>query len=266
MQFLCPRQPGALPLLVLQPQGAVPPAAGGRLLRQRLRLLGARHRLLGITTVSYVTATGADPGRGHRLDAADNTFSTVDPVCTTTLAATCVATDIEHRDPRIGHLLGLAHTAAPPSTMNATSMTGDLSKREMDPGPRLQLRGLPGRAAGPDCVPGPDGGMGLAGPSRRAAPRRQGAWGRSWPGPPTGRGRRAGRLAPLLAAAPHPGHPGAGHHPAGPGPRHLTRSSDLVVRATVKQVRPAGPRTTPRIVTDVELEVSEAWKGLPGQR
>jgi hypothetical protein len=115
---------------------------------------------IALTTTSY------DPGNGRLFDAdveanaAYFLFTTVDsPECPPgDLTATCVAFDVENTfTHELGHVVGLAHTANPGSTMNPSAPLGETSKRTIDPGSlgfvcQAYPRGLPSTT----CLPPPE--------------------------------------------------------------------------------------------------------------
>jgi hypothetical protein len=223
--------------------------------------------LLGVTLLSYYTGTGQIIDADIELNAAENTFTTVSgPVCTTAVSLSCVATDVQNTvTHEVGHFLGLAHAADRLSTMSATSMLGDLAKRQLDTASAQFVcdaypKGLPAQ----DCAP-PTTGCGAA---------------------PAGLSGLVALVACLLATRRRPGRR---------APRHaglagallallllpatarattmvlldldtLTQVSDAVVRGTVVRAQARWTVDHARIVTEVELEVAAAWKGAPGRR
>jgi hypothetical protein len=223
--------------------------------------------LLGVTTLSFITATGRVVDADIELNAAENLFTIVNaPVCGGAQALTCVATDVQNTvTHEVGHLLGLAHSATPGSTMNATSSVGDLAKRKVDAdSAQFVCDVYPPKLPAQDCVeqttPATHQGCGAA----SGEPGALGALlGLLFFGSRVRRARRAGlALALVLTTA-----------TAAQATTllaleldRLTSASDVVVRASVVRVQARWTQDHARIVTDVELEVHEAWKGAPAKR
>jgi hypothetical protein len=95
------------------------------------------------TSAIAITTTTYDPQSGRILDAdieynsPSFVFTTVDtPICVNHVYNQgCVATDVQNTTTHeAGHMLGLAHTLYPGSTMNPTAPPGETSKRILDPG------------------------------------------------------------------------------------------------------------------------------------
>lgn len=123
---------------------------------------------LALTTSSYRTADGVLVDSDVEFNAADGYFTTVDgPPCDAgSESLGCVVDDVQNTATHeLGHVLGLAHSPDPTSTMFATAPPGETSKRVLDPG-SLQFvcdvypRGQPSRDCAPDAGPPgqPDGG------------------------------------------------------------------------------------------------------------
>jgi hypothetical protein len=94
---------------------------------------------LAITTTSFLRESGKIEDSDVEFNSQNFLFTTVDsPTCVPpNFNVACVASDIQNTATHeIGHVLGLAHTSAPNSTMNAVANQGELSKRTLDPGTR----------------------------------------------------------------------------------------------------------------------------------
>jgi hypothetical protein len=94
---------------------------------------------IALTLTTYDEKSGIIYDSDIELNAAGYVFTTVDsPSCGTQPILntnTCVATDLQNTmTHEIGHLIGLDHTAAKGSTMNATAPQGEISKRSIDDG------------------------------------------------------------------------------------------------------------------------------------
>jgi hypothetical protein len=114
---------------------------------------------IALTTTSYDPLSGALLDADVEADAASFLFTTVDgPPCDpSNIRPDCVAFDVENTfTHEIGHVVGLAHTNAPNSTMNPSAPVGETSKRQIDPGTlafvcAVYPHGLPTD----DCLPPP---------------------------------------------------------------------------------------------------------------
>lgn len=218
--------------------------------------------LLGITTVSYNTGSGRILDADIEFDAAENTFTTVDqPVCSTKLSQTCVASDVQNTvTHEIGHLLGLDHTEAARSTMNATASIGETSKRLIDPGTAsfvcaVYAKGL----ATKDCVISPvDDTLGTPAP----------ATGCNSTGEVGGLAlfvvlahalRRRAKLALSLSVL---AVTAQATTMLALDVDSLTSNADLVVQAKVRQVSARWSADHSHIFTEAQLEVTEVWKGV----
>jgi hypothetical protein len=224
--------------------------------------------LLGMTTLSYNTTSGRILDADIELDAADNVFTTVDlPVCTAKLSQTCIAADVQNTvTHEIGHFLGLDHTDAARSTMNATASLGETSKRVIDPGTvafvcAVYAKGL----ATKDCVMDPIE-QALGAPAVVTGCSSTGAWG-GWVlvvvlVAALRKRVRLGLVLGVLATAVQ----AQATTMVGLDVDSLTSTSDLVARATVRQVSARWSADHARIFTEVQLEVTEVWKGVASSR
>ncbi|MFZ5469488.1 MAG: myxosortase-dependent metalloprotease, MXAN_2677/MXAN_2678 family [Myxococcota bacterium] len=92
---------------------------------------------IALTTTVFDPQSGRVLGGDFELNSVSFIFTTVDapPCVSPVFNQSCVATDVQNTmTHEIGHLLGLDHTPAPGSTMNASAPAGETSKRAIDPG------------------------------------------------------------------------------------------------------------------------------------
>lgn len=221
--------------------------------------------LLGTTVVTYDVETGQVFDADIELNAADNTMTTVDsPICQPgAVSQRCVATDIQNTvTHEVGHLLGLAHTALPGSTMNASSVMGERSKRSLDEGSRTFLCSAYSTETGPDdCVISAVGEQ--LGPAAATGCSSSGSLTplavavtlllRRW--------RRASLLALALSAT--TGQASTVRPLAFP---ELIAQSNSVFRGNVIGIESRWAGDGLRIITLVTIAVTETWKGLPASR
>jgi hypothetical protein len=115
------------------------------------------------TSAIAITTTTYDPQSGRILDAdiefnqPSFVFTTVDPppICVKpNYNQSCVATDVQNTTTHeAGHMLGLAHTLYPGSTMNPTAPPGETSKRILDDGTKsFPCDAYPKGKPSEDCV------------------------------------------------------------------------------------------------------------------
>jgi hypothetical protein len=114
------------------------------------------------STAIAITTTTYDPQSGRILDAdvefnvPSFIFTTVDspPCVKPNYNQSCVATDVQNTlTHEAGHMLGLAHTLYPGSTMNPTAPPGETSKRVLDPGTaNFTCAAYPKGQPSKDCV------------------------------------------------------------------------------------------------------------------
>lgn len=112
--------------------------------------------IVGLTTSSYVIATGEVLDADVELNAATATPTIVDsPPCSPGAISTgCVANDVQNATTHeLGHFLGLDHSPDPSSTMYATEPLGETSKRVLDSGSKQFVCDVyPAGQASRDCT------------------------------------------------------------------------------------------------------------------
>lgn len=94
---------------------------------------------IALTLTTYDEKSGIIYDSDIQLNSAHYAFTTVDsPACGTKPIPntnSCVSTDLQNTmTHEIGHLIGLDHTGAAGSTMNATAPEGEITKRSIDDG------------------------------------------------------------------------------------------------------------------------------------
>jgi Matrixin len=121
--------------------------------------------VLALTTSTYRSTDGVLVDSDIELNAADGFFTVVDaPPCTSAESLNCVANDTQNTvTHEFGHLLGLAHSPDPSSTMYFSAPVGETSKRQLDPGSQQFVCDVyPVGQPSNDCL-APDGGAMHAG-------------------------------------------------------------------------------------------------------
>lgn len=227
--------------------------------------------LLGVTTLTYNKSSGAMIDADIELNSIPNVFTAVDsPPCTMPpLSQRCVAIDIQNTmTHEVGHLMGLEHTEVASSIMNASASIGEIDKRTMDTGTKSFVCEVYTKGLAPkDCII-------ETAKSELGTPY--------VPPPKAGCASTSGQPLPLLLAAlltwirrfrsrPSALALGMGLLSASAQAttlfaldlRTLSLHSDAVVHGTVRRIETRWSADRARIFTDIEIEVTEAWKGAP---
>jgi hypothetical protein len=117
--------------------------------------------VIALTTTTFNVHTGVILDADMELNAAPQfdgpgfLFTTVSsPPCTSSISTDCVATDVQNTlTHEIGHMVGLAHSENPGSTMEATAPWGETHKRVIDIGTAQGFCSIypPGRPSNSAC-------------------------------------------------------------------------------------------------------------------
>lgn len=120
--------------------------------------------VVALTTSSYVVSSGEVLDADIEMNAASATPTIVDsPPCTSgSISTSCVANDVENAATHeMGHVLGLAHSPDPSSTMYLSEPLGETSKRVLDSGSKQFICDVyQSGHASTDCASGGGGGGG----------------------------------------------------------------------------------------------------------